>query len=750
MSKLVFSVDSALLQELGEKLVETVHIALAELVKNAYDADATEVKIIFRETKGDDLEIKIIDDGFGMTLKEVRNYWMRIATTVKKENRISIRYGRPKTGSKGIGRFSCRRLGNQLELKTIGRNEDHQLEETEVSFPWGDFKAGTEVTKIECSGKTKIIEKGPTGTTLTITGGRVTEWKTRGYDYLKRQLAVLVANRGAKRDGYKEDPGFNIFLDVPQFEGKAVVDLREQLISAGWGTLTAKINDKGQAVCNLKALGIGQTKEYESNRIFKNLKGVTLELGIFLGRKKENARNKKIIAQWNLSTILEEWGGVQVRYNGFRVYPYGEGEDDWLNINRDRGLRKLMPDEKELLNFAMSIKGIDPKRVLLSMLSMRNYIGCVEIGPEAKDFEMKANREGFIKSDAVGELKDFVRFAIDWGNIWREYYIRKKAEQDSEVAREHLENILDKKIEPEKVVENAVEYLNKEVDFITKLLPSNERNRLEKNLSTATKAILKHDQSNKQELHHLRLIASTSTLLLIFSHEVKSLVGSLEGDVSNLEIIENKLEEKDAKLVRKIREGLELSKSRLSDLLGLTSLIGEDSRKAVPQRISFLKRVETAEKCFQRILDSYEIKLDYSQVSANLLVGPILEAELYSIILNVLSNSIKSIIASGEKGKITIKAAKENNQNLIRIMDTGIGISKAHYDDVFVPFIADPEGKLYTKLEKHLNPSDRYIVGTGSGLGLSIVKEIIQIRKGSIRFVEPKENWKAELEIILP
>lgn len=40
-----FSVDSALLRELGEKLVSTVHVALAELVKNAYDADATEVRI---------------------------------------------------------------------------------------------------------------------------------------------------------------------------------------------------------------------------------------------------------------------------------------------------------------------------------------------------------------------------------------------------------------------------------------------------------------------------------------------------------------------------------------------------------------------------------------------------------------------------------------------------------------------------------------------------------------------------------
>jgi len=69
MAELTFTVDSALLSELGEKLVETAHIALVELVKNAYDADATEVtvKIIPREDSGP--EIQVIDNGQGMTLK---------------------------------------------------------------------------------------------------------------------------------------------------------------------------------------------------------------------------------------------------------------------------------------------------------------------------------------------------------------------------------------------------------------------------------------------------------------------------------------------------------------------------------------------------------------------------------------------------------------------------------------------------------------------------------------------------------
>ena len=123
MSTLHFTVDSALLEELGEKLVETVHIALVELVKNSYDADATKVEIIFTTDEKGNSEIHIIDDGKGMNYEAVEKYWMRIATTNKEKSNNSTIFGRPLTGAKGIGRFSCRRLGGHLELITCGTKD---------------------------------------------------------------------------------------------------------------------------------------------------------------------------------------------------------------------------------------------------------------------------------------------------------------------------------------------------------------------------------------------------------------------------------------------------------------------------------------------------------------------------------------------------------------------------------------------------------------------------------------------------
>jgi len=742
MEKLHFTVDSALLSELGEKLVETVHLALVELVKNSYDADASEVKVIFTKGPEGKDQIHVIDNGTGMNFQEVESYWMRIATTDKAEKNVSTIYGRPRTGSKGIGRFCCRRLGRELRLLTVGR-ENGKYQKTEVSFPWNKFKPGTDVTEIDCPGEQSILTKGPTGTTLLITD-LVDEWSTRGYEYLKRQLAVLGANRGTRREGYFEDPGFNVILEAPQFEG-GLRNLREDLINAGWGTLTAFVNKNHQAVCELHALGIGR-KTIVSKEEYPHLNDIKLKIGILVDDRKQ-LRDTSVLSLGVLRKILNDWGGVQIKYRGFRVYPYGD--DDWLDIDRDRGLRKTRPKD-ELYSFAESLKGIDPSRSLLNMLSMRNYVGEVEIGTKALGFEMKANREGFVKSQAMDELKPFARFAVEWGTIWRDYYLRTQAKETTEIGRAYLEEVLKEEVTPETIVDAAVTYIQSEVKNISSVLPSKDRKHFERSLSLATDAIIKHEQSNRQELRHLRLIASTSTLLLIFSHEVKSLLGMLESNQSALAIIEKNLSGRDRNVVKETRAGLSEAKTRFNQLLNMTSLIGIDSRTAVPNNLALRERVEKAIEAFRLIVSSYEIDIDPKQVPTNIAVKSMLEAELYAILLNVLSNSIKSVIAGGGEKKIRITADREDRRTVIRIMDTGIGLAPSKFDEVFVPFIADPEGKLYRLLAKKMNPEDKHIVGTGSGLGLSIVKEIVHVHNGTIAFLKPKGNWKAELEIKLP
>ena len=100
-----FSVDAKLLRELGERLVGRPHLALTELVKNSFDADARTVEITFQSGR-----IVVDDDGHGMSHDDFSRRWMRIGTAEKQLNRQSPELCRSVTGSKGVGRLSVQTL----------------------------------------------------------------------------------------------------------------------------------------------------------------------------------------------------------------------------------------------------------------------------------------------------------------------------------------------------------------------------------------------------------------------------------------------------------------------------------------------------------------------------------------------------------------------------------------------------------------------------------------------------------------
>src|SRR5262249_16514803 len=112
---LQFSVDARLLRELGERLVGRPHIALAELIKNAYDADARTVDISFSDD-----QIVVSDDGHGMSETDFVQRWMRIGTGRTEKGGTSRELKRAMTGSKGVGRLAAQLLAHELEVVTVG------------------------------------------------------------------------------------------------------------------------------------------------------------------------------------------------------------------------------------------------------------------------------------------------------------------------------------------------------------------------------------------------------------------------------------------------------------------------------------------------------------------------------------------------------------------------------------------------------------------------------------------------------
>ena len=142
MPTLPFTVDAELLRELGERLVGKPHIALAELIKNSYDADATQVTIKFSPNEGC---IEVSDNGHGMTFEEFRDFWMRIGTTHKRK-RQSKNLGRQLTGSKGVGRLAVQFLANKLTIRTVPKGGGDEWLKAKVN--WEEAVKARELTEV--------------------------------------------------------------------------------------------------------------------------------------------------------------------------------------------------------------------------------------------------------------------------------------------------------------------------------------------------------------------------------------------------------------------------------------------------------------------------------------------------------------------------------------------------------------------------------------------------------------------------
>jgi len=285
-----FSVDTRLLNQLGEKLVTKRAVALAELVKNSYDADATQVTIRLLNITKPGGTIIVEDNASGMSLSKFQDTWMRIATIDKEQNPISKIYQREKAGEKGIGRFACRRLSNKLVIKSVAEREDGKKEEITAQFDWPEFIAGQDVNKIPVLLTSKIVKSDvPTGTILTMDNAKEA-WSEDDIRRVKLELNDLdyVNIFGEQTEIIDKplefDPGFKVDFDCPEFP-KTFKSLEKEFLKNAWAVLTGHINEKNQAVYKLTTVKkiVNEIKNKEFTRIptFLKLNNSRFECYIF-------------------------------------------------------------------------------------------------------------------------------------------------------------------------------------------------------------------------------------------------------------------------------------------------------------------------------------------------------------------------------------------------------------------------------------------------------------------------------------
>lgn len=442
--KYSFKSRARLLQHLGDQLIGTPRLAVFELVKNAYDADASHVTVEISGIGSDDPTIHVHDDGIGMSEDTIRNIWLVIAHDHKEKElhaRKRTKKGRLPLGSKGLGRLSVHKLGNCIELVSRAAGED----EVVVSINWDELIAHEYLDDAHVDVKTRrpeIFTDEETGTDIKITELREKHWTRGEIRRLYRQITSISSPFGKdEREDFVAD------LEVPDFPQwiERLPDPSEILKRAPW-KYTFHFDGKNFSYrySFRKIPGIareGREIIQEEGRLLVPPAEVDDDDPLFSG-KAVTSTMKKVIADsemldgigpvsgeiyaFDLSArvtsqmgeiklvrdFLEENGGIRVYRDGIRVYDYGERSNDWLGLD----LRRVN----------------NPTRGL----SRNIVVGHVELTQErSTELVEKSNREGFIENGAYERFRRIVIGAVE--------PLQRERENDRKAIRELLGEVQD-------------------------------------------------------------------------------------------------------------------------------------------------------------------------------------------------------------------------------------------------------------------------------------------------------------------
>ncbi len=388
--KLHFKVSAGLKNIIGKELINDKFIAIFELVKNSYDAGAKNVTIKFENIYSDDAKISIIDDGKGMSKQEIIDKWLFVAYSEKKNStyRDNIRFRRNYAGAKGVGRFSCDRLGEKVELLSKTNTE---IWINRVRINWNEFEDADreEFQNIEVVYDDLLSDLiVGQGTIIKICGLRE-KWNREELLQLKKSLTQLV-----NPEANENYDMFNITLDVEEEEendqkakkkgnvfdkdivnGKIVNHVFD-VLNIKTTKITATISEDGKKITTtLNDRGIQLFEIEEKNRYsIKNIKGTVYSLN--------KAAKINFTKMMGIESV--NYGSIFIYKNGFRVYPYGEPEKDFMNIDR----RKAQGYKR--------------------FLGTRELCGRIDIYGDNKGFvETSSRNNGFISSYETNELEDF-------------------------------------------------------------------------------------------------------------------------------------------------------------------------------------------------------------------------------------------------------------------------------------------------------------------------------------------------------
>ena len=218
------------------------------------------------------------------------------------------------------------------------------------------------------------------------------------------------------------------------------------------------------------------------------------------------------------------------------------------------------------------------------------------------------------------------------------------------------------------------------------------------------------------------------------NHQLQALIGAVsqtEQDLLRLRPdVPEELHDRYDDITTQVSEWHEMVELQVSQLGFLLSPDSLQRRK----RHALREVVENVRRPMSYYMKKYGVKFE-NNVPPALRTPSIFQSELYSVLINIISNALKAVYGQPMR-RVAVEAEKSDKSLYLRMMDTGVGLPVERWEISFKPFVT-------TSLP---NP----ILGVGTGLGLKVVRDILELYGGTARFVHAKEPWKACIEIVLP
>ncbi len=404
-----FRPRARLLQLLGDELIGSPRLAVFELVKNAYDADANEVTVRLDLASQNDPAITVTDDGEGMSLDLIRSVWLVPGDDHRRmqreNNQRSPKHHRLPLGEKGLGRFAVHKLGNRISLTTRARDSD----ECVVEIDWNELidKPYLDEAPVRIRVRpAEVFTERKSGTQIEIRELRPPEWTRGEVRRLCNQITSICSP-------FKEPGGFRATLKVPGNESwiEDLPDFEAILDRAIWkfefwldeGKFDWAYEFRQIPGFNLERRPVtkdGDKLKLPSNSRSGRINGkivadasTTRGIGPVLGEFHVFDRDREVLHRLGdtrlLTSYLDEYGGIRVYRDGIRVYNYGEQGDDWLGLD----LRRV---------------NIPTRRISRNII-----LGAVHLSLESSgELVEKTNREGFVENDACNRLRQIVLGAL--------------------------------------------------------------------------------------------------------------------------------------------------------------------------------------------------------------------------------------------------------------------------------------------------------------------------------------------------